>query len=70
MIVYEIENMETHEKAYVQCASEQFMISELKHKGFTEIPGMFLAAYNDKGEEIIAMETKLPHVSSLEPIRK
>jgi len=70
MVIYEIENMETHEKVYVQCEYENLMISELKTKGFTEIPGMFLGAHNDKGEEISAMKATFAHVSSLKPIKR
>jgi hypothetical protein len=60
MIVYEIENMKTHESVYVQASCELDMICGLKEKGFTEIPGFFLAGYNAKGEEVSAMEAIFP----------
>jgi hypothetical protein len=56
MIIYEIENMETHASGYVSAPTEQEMIAGLKEKGFTEVPGLFLAGHNAKGEEVSAME--------------
>ena len=65
MIVYKIENMETHEVVYVQAASSQEMVGILKKKGFNEIPGKSLATHNKKCEEISAMAADFAHVSYL-----
>ena len=69
MIVYEIENMETHETGYVEAPTELDMICGLKDKGFTEVPGLFLAGFNSKGEEVSAMEATFPPVARLRHIQ-
>ena len=69
MIVYEIENMQTHETGYVQAPTKLDMICGLKEKGFTEIPGMFLAGLNSKGEEVSAMDASFPSVIHLKHLK-
>ena len=70
MIVYEIENMETHEIGYVQASTEKEMIAGLREKGFTEVPGMFLAGFNAKGEEVSAMAATFPPIGRLKHIAR
>ncbi len=70
MVVYEIENMETHETGYVQAPTELDMICGLKDKGFTEVPNMFLAGRNSKGEEVSAMEARFLSVVHLKHLNQ
>jgi hypothetical protein len=71
MVVYEIENMETHESGYVQAPTELDMICGLKEKGFTQPTGFeFLAGYNAKGEEVSAMEALFPPVARLKHLNE
>jgi len=69
MIVYEIENMVTHESGYVTAPTELDMICGLKDKGFTEVPGLFLAGHNSKGEEVSAMDATFPPVARLKHLK-
>lgn len=71
MVIYEIENMETHETGYVQAATERDMICGLKDRGFKQIAGLdFLAGHNSKGEEISAMPHNFAPVTRLRHINQ
>ena len=70
MIIYEIENMETHEKGYVQAPTELDMICGLKDKGFTEVPDLFLAGHNAAGQEVSAMEATFRPVTRLKHLKE
>ena len=70
MIVYEIENMVTGDIGYVQADTEQQMIGQLKAKGFTEAPGLFLFGHNAKGEEVSAMSHMFAPVARLKHLKE